>query len=168
MIVCGLAAPSGTGKTTLLEQLVAHLRARGHTVATIKHTHHDIDPDPPGKDTWRHRRAGAVRTLLVGPARWTLTGEHPHAPPPPLAEQLRLLAGADIVLIEGDKHGPHPKIELHRPETGHPPLWPNDPHILALAAPTPQPDCPLPQLSLNDPAAIADFILHLPPYHTQP
>ena len=164
MIVCGIAGWSGAGKTTLLEKLIAALRARGVRVASIKHTHHEVDVDRPGKDSWRHRAAGAERTLLVGKNQWALMGEVRANAAPGLEMQLHMLGGADVVLIEGFKRSALPKIEVFRAELGKPPLWPQDETIRALAADAAPPDCPLPVFALEDVAALADFLLQLPHY----
>lgn len=164
MIVCAIAGWSGAGKTTLLEKLIAALRARGLRVATIKHTHHEVEVDRPGKDSWRHRAAGAERTLLVGKNQWALMGERRDEAAPALEMQLHMLGGADVVLIEGFKRSALPKIEVFRPEAGKPPLWTEDETIRAVAADSAPPDCPLPVFALDDAAGLADFILQLPRY----
>lgn len=158
MKVIGMAGWSGSGKTTLVEQLIPHFTARGLRVSVIKHAHHGFDLDKPGKDSYRHREAGAVQVLMLSNDRWVLMHELRGAPEPTLDEQLRLLAPCDLVLIEGYKEAAVPKIEIHRPALGKPPLWPDNPHVIAVASDADL-ECPLPRLPLNDPATIAAFIL---------
>lgn len=154
----GLAGWSGSGKTTLLVELVGLFIARGLTVSTVKHAHHGFDLDQPGKDSWRHRQAGAAEVLIASGTRWALLHEV-HGAEPPLAALLARLAPVDLVLAEGFKANPHPKIEVHRPALGQPPLWPDRPDIVAVAADAPLPGCNRPVLPLNQPAAIADWAL---------
>ncbi len=161
MKVFGMAGWSGSGKTTLVERLIPVFTGRGLSVSVIKHAHHGFDLDRPGKDSWRHREAGATQVLMLSNDRWILMHELRGAPEPTLEEQLRLLAPCDLVLIEGYKAAAVPKIEIHRPAHGRPPLWPENPHVVAVATDATDGtlDCPLPLLPLNDPAAVADFIL---------
>lgn len=158
MKVFGLAGYSGSGKTTLIEKLIPLIRQEGLRVSVIKHTHHDFDLDRPGKDSWRHRQAGAQEVLLTCDARWVLMHELRHEPEPTLEEQLKVLSPCDLVLVEGFKQTPIAKLEVHRPAHGRPPLWPENPSIVAVASDAPL-DCPLPLLDLNDAATIARFIL---------
>lgn len=159
MKVFGFAGYSGSGKTTLIEQLIPGLTARGLRVSLIKHTHHHFDVDQPGKDSWRHRQAGASEVLLTCDSRWVLLHELRGAAEPTLAQQLAILSPCDLVLVEGFKETPLAKIEVHRPAHGRPPIWPQNPSVVAVATDAPLPDCPLPLLDLNDPVAIGDFIL---------
>jgi molybdopterin-guanine dinucleotide biosynthesis protein B len=162
MNVFGFAGWSGSGKTTLVEKLIPVLTARGLRVSVIKHAHHGFDLDKPGKDSWRHREAGATQVLMLSNDRWVLMHELRGAPEPTLDEQLRLLEPCDLVLIEGYKAAAVPKIEIHRPSHGKPPLWPENAHVVAVAtdaANHAELDCPLPCLPLNEPQAVADFIL---------
>lgn len=158
MKVFGMAGWSGSGKTTLVEKLIPVFTARGLQVAVIKHAHHGFDLDRPGKDSYRHRAAGATRVLMLSNDRWVLMNELRGAAEPTLEEQLALLEPCDLVLIEGYKAAAVPKIEIHRPALGKPPLWPENPHVVAVASDAPI-ACPLPLLELNDTAAIAAFIL---------
>jgi len=158
MKVFGFAGFSGAGKTTLIEKLIPRFTAQGLRVSLIKHTHHDFDVDQPGKDSWRHRQAGAHEVLLTCDKRWVLMHELRGAPEPSLTEQLGLLSPCDLVLVEGFKQTPISKLEVHRPACGKPPLWPENPSIVAVASDAPL-ACPLPVLDLNDPDAIARFIL---------
>ncbi|HRP97530.1 MAG TPA: molybdopterin-guanine dinucleotide biosynthesis protein B [Rhodocyclaceae bacterium] len=158
MIVFGIAGWSGSGKTTLIEKLIPQFTARGLSVSVIKHAHHGFDLDRPGKDSYRHREAGASRVLMLSGDRWVLMRELRSEPEPSLDEQLRLLAPSDVVLIEGFKAAAVPKVEVYRAANGKPPLWTDNPHVVAVASDDAI-DCPLPGLPLNDAAAIADFIL---------
>lgn len=158
----GFAAYSGTGKTTLLRQLIPILRKRGLRPALVKHSHHDFDIDVPGKDSHALRLAGADQVLVASRHRRALIIETPEqTDDPPLAELVRLIdpARADLVLVEGFRHEAFPKIELHRPSLGKPLLFPQDPHIIAVACDGPLPvETRLPVLDLNDPEAIAGFV----------
>lgn len=158
MKVFGLAGWSGSGKTTLLEKLIQILVARGLRVATIKQTHHDVDLDQPGKDTHRHRAAGASEVLLTSSSRWALLHELRGEPEPSLAEHVQRLSPCDLVLVEGFKREALPKLEIHRPANGKPLLYPQDRHIIAIASDEAF-EAPLPRLDLNQPETIADFIL---------
>ena len=164
MMVFGIAGYSGAGKTTLLERLIPVFTARGLRVAVIKHAHHGFDLDTPGKDSWRHREAGAEQVLMLSGQRWVLMHELRGAPEPTLEQQLALLAPCDIVLIEGFKAAPVPKIEIRRAAHGKPPLWPDNPHIVAVASDQVLSDLPahLGAFHLDDIGAMADFILSYP------
>jgi len=132
-LVIGLAGWSGSGKTTLAEQLIAGLTARGLEIATIKHAHHGFDADKPGKDSYRHRAAGARQVIVSSKARsvlFTENGDHGEAR---LEDLLDALSPADIVIVEGYKREPIPKIEIFRLATGKPPLFTGDPQIIAVA-----------------------------------
>ncbi|WP_227814726.1 molybdopterin-guanine dinucleotide biosynthesis protein B [Nitrogeniibacter aestuarii] len=158
MKVFGIAGFSGSGKTTLLEKLIPEFNARGLRVSVIKHTHHRFDLDKPGKDSWRHREAGAEEVLVLSGDRWVLMHELRGAPEPSLNEQLAIMSDVDLVLIEGFKAAPVPKVEVHRPSNGKTPLWPDNPHVVAVATDG-NIEAPLPVLDLNDPQAVAQFIL---------
>ncbi len=138
MKVFGFAGWSGSGKTTLVEKLIPEFTARGLRVSVIKHAHHGFDLDKPGKDSWRHREAGAMQVLMLSNDRWVLMHELRGAPEPTLDEQLRLLEPCDLVLIEGYKAAAVPKIEIHRPSHGKPPRGRENPHVVAVADPTPR------------------------------
>ncbi len=155
----GLAGWSGAGKTTLMTRLIPTLTALGLKVSTIKHAHHAFDIDQPGKDSWLHRQAGASEVLVASANRFALIHELRGAAEPGLDELVARLAPADIVLVEGFRHGDHPKIEIFRPEVGKPPLYPGDRNIVAVASPEPIAGLTLPWLPLNDAETIADFIL---------
>ncbi len=157
--VFGVVGWKNNGKTTLVVRLVRHLVGRGLTVSTVKHAHHSVDIDQPGKDSWRHREAGASEVVLATARRWALVHELRDEPEPPLEAILAKLAPVDLVLIEGFKRFAHPKIEVHRRERGTPLLAREDPTILAVASDEPLPDAPVPVLDLDDVEAIAAFVL---------
>jgi molybdopterin-guanine dinucleotide biosynthesis protein B len=158
MKVFGFAGYSNAGKTTLIEALIARFVAQGLRVSLIKHAHHGFDIDRPGKDSFRHRTAGASEVMLVCDQRWALMHELRGEPEPDLEQQLAQLAPCDLVLIEGFKGNAVPKIEVHRPPNGKPYIWPENPSIVAVASDAPV-EGPLPRLDLNDHAAIAAFVL---------
>lgn len=159
MKIFGLAGWSGSGKTTLMVQLVKILCERGLRVSTVKHAHHKFDVDQPGKDSFRHREAGATEVMVCSGNRWALMHELRDEPEPPLTDLITHMTQVDLLLIEGFKAHPHDKLEIHRPSVGKPALWPEDPHIVAIASDEDLGDVKLPWLNLNDPEAIADFIL---------
>src|SRR5271157_4607403 len=158
MRIIGLAGWSGSGKTTLLAKIIPRLVARGLTVSTVKHAHHGFDVDQPGKDSHTHRMAGATEVLVSSAKRWALVHELRVAAEPSLAQLLGKLAPVDLVIVEGFKHGSHPKLEVHRAGAGKAPLHPDDPYIVAVAS-----DAPLaarvPVVALDDVEAIADLVL---------
>lgn len=158
MRLIGLAGWSGAGKTTLLRRLIPCLVGRGITVSTVKHAHHGFDVDQPGKDSWEHRQAGAAQVLVSSARRWALMTELRGAPEPDLRFLLSRLSAVDLVLVEGFKREPHPKIEVHRAENGKPWLHPEDPAILAAASDVPPPG-ELPWVPVDDTARIADLVL---------
>jgi molybdopterin-guanine dinucleotide biosynthesis protein B len=138
MRIFGLAGWSGSGKTTLLTRLLPVLAARRLRVSTLKHAHHAVDLDVPGKDTWRHREAGAHEVMLATGKRFALLHELHDAPEPGLADLLSRMAPVDLVLVEGFKHDPFPKLEVHATTLGKPLLAPGDPAILAIATDRPE------------------------------
>jgi molybdopterin-guanine dinucleotide biosynthesis protein B len=158
MKVFGFAGYSGSGKTTLIEQLIPRFVGRGVRVSLIKHAHHTFDVDQPGKDSYRHRHAGAGEVLVTSSRRWVLMHELRGEPEPSFEEQMKHLSPCDLVLIEGFKFAPIPKLEVWRAVTGEPLLHPNDPHIVAVASDE-KVDTRLPLLDLNDSERIASFIL---------
>ncbi len=156
--VIGFAGFSGSGKTTLLEKVIPLLTARGLRIAVIKHAHHKFDIDKPGKDSFRHREAGAAEVLVVSGFRWALMHELVNETEPSLEELCSRLSPCDLVLVEGYKYSQIPKFEVHRSVTGHPHLYPEDKNIIALITDT-RSDIPLPQLDINEPQQVASFIL---------
>jgi molybdopterin-guanine dinucleotide biosynthesis protein B len=158
MKVFGFAGWSGSGKTTLIEALIPRFVERGLRVSLIKHAHHTFDVDQPGKDSYRHRQAGASEILVTSSRRWVLMHELRGSPEPAFEEQLKRLSPCDLVLVEGFKFAPIPKLEVWRAATGEALLHPNDPHIIAVASDARVPT-KLPLLDLNDHGAIAAFIL---------
>jgi molybdopterin-guanine dinucleotide biosynthesis protein B len=158
----GFAALSGTGKTTLLKPLIPLLKAAGLRVGLIKHAHHTFEVDRPGKDSFALRQAGASPVLLSSSHRRAVLTEHPEPAEPSLNHELLYLDqdSVDLVLVEGFKREALPKIELHRPALGQPLLFPDDPHIIAVATDAALEFTPaIPYLDLNQPAQIAAFIL---------
>ena len=170
----GLAGWSGSGKTTLMGRLLPELTGRGLTVSTVKHAHHDFDVDQPGKDSWQHRQAGATEVLVASDRRWALMHELRGRPEPGLLDLIRHMSPVDLLLVEGFKRHPMPKLEICRPSLGKAPLWPEDPLVLAIATTEPLPEewrnrCTLPVLDLDAVAVIADFILaHAVPLERTP
>jgi len=155
----GLVGWSGSGKTTLLVRLIPELIGRGISVSTVKHTHHSVEVDRPGKDSYRHREAGATEVLVASSSRYTLIHEYRGEPEADMDTLVRLMALVDLILIEGFKRNPHPKMEVYRHANGKD-LWcREDPTVVAIATDVPLPDVALPQLALDDVAAIADFII---------
>lgn len=158
MNVYGVVGWKNAGKTTLVERLVAEISARGFTVSTVKHTHHMVDVDKPGKDSHRHRQAGAHQVILSSSARWAIMTELRGAPETPLSELLTHLAPVDLVIVEGYKRDDHPKVEAWRAETGQPLIALDDPTVRAVAS-NDRPATEKPVIGLDDIPAIADFIL---------
>jgi molybdopterin-guanine dinucleotide biosynthesis protein B len=158
MKVFGFAGYSNSGKTTLVEALIRIFVARGLRVSLIKHAHHGFDIDRPGKDSFRHREAGAAEVMLVCDSRWAIMHELRDEAEPDLAAQLSHLAPCDLVLIEGYKSNVVPKIEVHRLANDKPYIWPENSSIVAVASDASFAG-PLPWLNLNDHAAIAKFVL---------
>jgi molybdopterin-guanine dinucleotide biosynthesis protein B len=158
MEVLGIVGWSGSGKTTLLTAILPMLRRAGLRVSTVKHTHHDFDMDRPGKDSFRHRQAGAHEVLIASGTRWALLHEL-DGPEPALAQMLTKLDPVDLVLVEGYKTHPFPKLEVHRPSLGKPPIWPEMADVIAVASDI---DVNVGQrmvLPLNYPEAVADWIM---------
>ena len=174
MKVFGLAGWSGSGKTTLMVKLIPALVTRGLTVSTVKHAHHGFDLDRPGKDSHRHRQAGASEVMVGSARRWALMHELRDEAEPTAADLIAAMTPVDLVLIEGFKRERHEKLEVHRPAVGKPLLCRDDPRIVAVASDEDLPDrtlpcsdlprldlprLDLPRLDLNDARAIADFIV---------
>jgi len=160
MKLFGLAGWSGSGKTTLTAKLLPELMARGITVSTMKHAHHNFDIDQPGKDSYVHRMAGAQEVMVASANRWALMHEHRGAAEPTAAELIAHMTPVDLLLIEGFKREAHDKLEIHRAANGKPLIYPEDQYIVAVASDITLPDCPLPQLPLDDVPAIAAFIVN--------
>ena len=157
MRVYGVIGWKNSGKTSLMERLVSEITGRGFSVSTVKHVHHTVDLDQPGKDTFRHRAAGAREVVLASADRLAIMVEH-RGPEPELPAVLARLAPVDLVLVEGYKRDAHPKVEVWREETGHPLIQPGDPLVRAVATDAAL-SLPVPVLDLNDTRAVADFIL---------
>ena len=160
MRVIGLAGWSGAGKTTLLVRLLPRLSARGLRVSTLKHAHHSFDVDRPGKDSHAHREAGAVEVLVASGRRWALMRELRDAPEPSLAELLGHMSPVDLVIVEGFKHAPHPKVEVHRAANDKPWLHPDDPAVIGLVTDAAYPGA-LPCAALDDAEAAAELVARL-------
>ena len=158
MRVFGFAGWSGSGKTTLIEKLIPRFAGAGLRVSLIKHAHHTFDVDQPGKDSYRHRHAGALEVLVTSSRRAARASAPSGAAEPAFDEQLARLSPCDLVIVEGFKHAPIPKLEVWRRATGEPLLHPNDEHIVAVASDA-RIETRLPVLDLNDDAQIASFIL---------
>ena len=159
--VLGVAAWSGTGKTTLLVAVLPMLSQRGLRVGLLKQSHHAIEVDTPGKDSYELRAAGASPVLVASSMRWAMMGETPAGADPALADLLACFdpGEVDLILVEGFKHEAFPKIELYRSALGRPPLYPQDPHVIAVATDGPlDPRPQVPVLDLGRPEEVADFI----------
>jgi len=156
--VFGFTGPSGSGKTTVIENVIPLFSRMGLTVSVIKHTHHDFDIDKPGKDSWRQRQAGAKEVLLTSDMRWVLMHELGGAPEPDLPEQLGHLSPCDLVLVEGFKRQPIPKLEVWRLANHTTPGYPTDARIVGLATDG-KPATTLPVFTLDDYPGIANFIV---------
>lgn len=156
MNVLGIVGWSGSGKTTLLTGLLTQLRAIGLRVSTVKHAHSGFDMDRPGKDTYRHREAGAHEVLVATANRWALLHEVAGSEPR-LPDLLERMDPVDLVLVEGFKSHPYPKLEVHRPSLGKPPIWPDQPDVIAVAADAPI-ACDRAVLPLNDIGAVAGWL----------
>jgi molybdopterin-guanine dinucleotide biosynthesis protein MobB len=159
MKVFGVVGWKNNGKTTLVVRLVEHLTGQGWRVSTVKHAHHEVELDQPGKDSFRHREAGATEVVIATARRFAIIHELRSEPEPALDALLARMSPCDLVLVEGFKRFPHPKLEVHRRERGTPLLARDDPGIVAVASDEPLPDLALPRFELDDVAGIAAFIL---------
>lgn len=160
MRVFGLAGWSGSGKTTLMTQLLPALLRRGVSVSTIKHAHHAFDVDQPGKDSYRHREAGATEVMVSSERRWALMHELRGAAEPSLEQLLRQMSPVDLVIVEGFKRAAMPKLEIYRASVGKPLLASEDSDIVAIASDMPVAGLgQLPRFALDDVGTIADFII---------
>ncbi|UCE32907.1 MAG: molybdopterin-guanine dinucleotide biosynthesis protein B [Burkholderiales bacterium] len=155
--IFGFAGYSGSGKTTLIEQLIPRLARGGRRIGLLKHTHHAFEIDKPGKDSYRHRMAGASEVLVASSRRWAMVHELRGDPEPSIDELLTHFARCDLVIIEGYKHAPIAKMEVYRAVTGKPMLHVDDAHVVAIATDTPI-ATQLPVFDLNDFDAITAFI----------
>jgi molybdopterin-guanine dinucleotide biosynthesis protein B len=158
MKIIGIAGYSGSGKTTLIEKVIPVLVREGLRVSLIKHAHHEFDVDQPGKDSFRHRHAGASEVLLSSSKRWAMMHELRGAPEPSLEEQLKLFKPCDLVIIEGYKSESFPKIEVHRRSSHTPLLYPDHEDVVAVATDE-RLESDLPQLDVNDAEGVARFII---------
>jgi molybdopterin-guanine dinucleotide biosynthesis adapter protein len=159
MKVFGLRGWSGSGKTTLLVRLIPELVSHGLRVSTVKHAHHGFDVDQPGKDSFRHREAGATEVMVSSAKRFALMHERGGADEATLEELLARMSPVDLVLVEGFKEQPHDKLEIWRAANGKPLLAGSDPHVVAVATTDPLPPQRVPVLDLDDVTAIAAFII---------
>jgi molybdopterin-guanine dinucleotide biosynthesis protein B len=159
MRIVGLAGWSGSGKTTLITKVLPVLIARGNKVSTLKHAHHGFDLDQPGKDSFMHRASGATEVVISSARRWAVLHELRDEEEWDLPALLSKASRVDLVLVEGFKRDPFPKIEIFRKANGKPPLHPDDPHIVAIASDAPVPETKLPAIDLNDIEAVADALL---------
>lgn len=153
-----IAGYSGSGKTTLIEKVIPCLVMEGFKVALIKHAHHEFDVDQPGKDSWRHRHAGATEVMVTSSNRWALMHELRGAAEPTLEEQLKHFSPCDVVIVEGWKHHAMPKIEVHRKLSDKPLLFPEDANVVAVATDE-HLATELPQFDLDDAQSVAAFII---------
>ena len=165
MKVIGFCGYSGAGKTTLVEQLIVRLRLAGHRVSVVKHAHHDFDIDQEGKDSWRHRQAGAFEVVIASNRRLAKIREYEVQADPGVDPLIAELSDCDWVLVEGFKHSPLLKLEVWRAATGRRAQYPDDPYVVAVCTDSPD-ELPtptgLPVLDLNDADAVADFLLDNP------
>ena len=159
MRIIGLAGWSGAGKTTLLAKMIPRMVARGLTVSTVKHAHHSFDVDHPGKDSHTHRMAGATEVLVGSASRWALVHELRGEPEASLLSLLGKLSPVDLVLVEGFKREHHPKLEVYRAAVGKPLLYPDDPHIVAVASDAELPGAGVPVVNLDDIDAVIAIVL---------
>ena len=158
MKVIGISGWSGTGKTTLLVKLIPELIKRGYSASSLKHAHHKFDVDKPGKDSYRHREAGAREVMVASAARWALMHENQTDDEPALDELIQHMTPVDILLVEGFKREDFPKIEVWRNDENGPALHLTDDSIVAVATNNKDLQTTLPVLELDDPANIAEFI----------
>jgi molybdopterin-guanine dinucleotide biosynthesis protein B len=159
MKVMGIVGWSGSGKTSLMIEVLPLLKRNGLVVSTMKHAHHRFDLDKPGKDSFRHREAGAREVLVVASSRWVLMHESLDEPEPSIESLIERMTPVDLLLIEGFKTHHHPKLEIHRASEGKPLLCLDDSEIVAVASDVPLPELKVPRLNLNDPTTVAEFIL---------
>jgi molybdopterin-guanine dinucleotide biosynthesis protein B len=159
MRIIGLAGWSGSGKTTLVTKLVPCLTRRGLRVSTLKHAHHGFDLDQPGKDSFMHREAGAVEVIVSSARRFAILHELRDEPEWSLAPLVKKMSPVDLVLVEGYKRDPFPKLEIYRAGNGKPLIQPSDSHIVAIASDIALPQAAVPVIGLDDIEGIADLVM---------
>lgn len=159
MRIIGLAGWSGSGKTTLIKKLIPCLISRGLKVSTLKHAHHGFDLDQPGKDSFFHRAAGATEVVVASARRFAILHELRDEAEWDLPALIAKMSPVDLVLVEGYKRDPFPKLEVHRAANGKPLIHPDDPHVVAIATDVPVPAATIPVVDINDIAAIADVLI---------
>lgn len=159
MRIIGLAGWSGSGKTTLITKLIPRLTAQSLRVSTLKHAHHGFDLDQPGKDSFMHRTAGATEVIVSSARRFAILHELRDEPEWDLGALVAKMSAVDLVLVEGFKRDPFPKVEIHRAANGKPLIHPDDPHIVAIASDTALPQAKVPVVDLDDIDAIAELVL---------
>jgi molybdopterin-guanine dinucleotide biosynthesis protein B len=159
MRIIGLAGWSGSGKTTLVTKLIPAFKARALRVSTLKHAHHGFDLDKPGKDSFMHREAGATEVIISSARRWAILHELRDEEEWDLPDLVAKMSPVDLVVVEGFKRDPFPKLEVHRAANGKPLIQPEDPYVVAVASDTPLPDAKVPVVDLNDVEAVADLLL---------
>jgi molybdopterin-guanine dinucleotide biosynthesis adapter protein len=156
--VIGVAGFKNAGKTTLVEKLVTEMTRRGWRISTVKHAHHSFDIDHEGRDSFRHRKAGAAEVAVVSRHRWAIIHEMRDEADASLQDILSKLATCDLVIVEGYKRDTHDKIEVRNVELDHPKLAGEDATVVAIAANGPVQDAPVPLFDRDDVAALASFI----------
>ena len=156
--IIGVAGFKNAGKTTLVEKLVAELTRRGHRISTVKHAHHSFDIDHEGRDSFRHRKAGACEVAVVSRHRWAIIHESRDDEEPTLEDILAKLAPCDLVIVEGYKRDAHDKVEVRNLELAHPQLAGDDPTVVAIAANGAVGGAPVPVFDRDDVTALASFI----------
>ena len=158
MKVFGIAGRSGMGKTSLIIRLIPWFRGRGITISTVKQAHEAFDVDKKGKDSYEHREAGATEVMIASARRWALMHEYRDEPDYPMDQLLARMSPVDLVLVEGFRQWPHPRLEVWRDEGDKPPFWPEDDRMMALVSDKNVAGCPLPQLNIDDTDAIGRLI----------
>lgn len=157
--IIGVAGFKNAGKTTLVEKLVIELTGRGFRISTVKHAHHSFDIDHEGRDSFRHRKAGATEVAVVSSGRWALIHELRNEAEPYLGDVLKKLAPCDLVIVEGYKRDDHDKIEVRNLSLDHPPLAGEDPTIVAIAATGAIEGAPVPVFDRDDVTALSSFVI---------